>query len=385
MAVANYIAIIRYCDLITKTLDISEPQLKKNIRDQNQQKNISGAYVTFPGYQFRKRLGEPKREELQQQFDQYKSYAPEKTEENPHGFGYSLPDRIKIEYLMIDLEQTRMGIEARHGQKGILERKKLEQTYWEQDKPTYLRQYKARQNRSENVAEETNVNDTEDERNARLEWDALERLEAIGIPTVPAVAMGEKFRMKFRERQSFLLTAELPGGTSLEKQLAADIVLSCNKRIELARRTGYLARRLHTAGLVHRDFYLGHIYAVGDLNGRYRLHLLDLQRVKTGAALYNRWSVKDMTALTTLLPAGANLDAVSYFTRGRIYFSLDANTRISSTLYADEDILLWNGTAISMAWDGSANGLPDEANLDALDVVSEAPLAFSFSLDISAR
>jgi hypothetical protein len=171
MAVANYIAIVRYCDLITKILDISEPQLKKNIRDQIQQKNISGTYVTFPGYQFRERVGEPKLEALQEQLDQYKSYAPEQTEENPHGFGYSLPDRIKIEYLMIDLGQVRTGIEALHGREGILERKKLEQTYWEQDRSGYLRQYKARQNRPEDAAEETNVNDTEDERNARLEWE----------------------------------------------------------------------------------------------------------------------------------------------------------------------------------------------------------------------
>jgi len=133
--------------------------------------------------------------------------------------------------------------------------------------------------------------------NARLEWRAIGELTALGIRTVPPLAMGEKFRVKFWEKSSFLLTAELAGGQSLESLLARGVSMPFAARKELAERVAGLARRLHTAGLSHRDFYLGHIYIAGTLAGSYRLHLLDLQRVRPGARLYNRWSVKDVSAL----------------------------------------------------------------------------------------
>ncbi len=133
--------------------------------------------------------------------------------------------------------------------------------------------------------------------NARLEWEAIELMEMIGIRTVPAVAAGEKLTWRFWEENSFLLTAKLPDGESLEAILGRGERLGYRSREELAQRIGGLARRLHKAGYAHRDFYLGHIYAVGGLAGKYTLHLLDLQRVMRGARLYNHWSLKDMTAL----------------------------------------------------------------------------------------
>jgi len=133
--------------------------------------------------------------------------------------------------------------------------------------------------------------------NARLEWRAIEILTSIGIPNVPAIAMGEKFKNKIFEKTSFIITDELKNGRSLEQILNEGISLSTKDRIRLAERVGRLARKLHLSGLTHRDFYLGHIYVVGSLNGKYKLHLIDLQRVKSGAKIYNRWSVKDISAL----------------------------------------------------------------------------------------
>ena len=135
---------------------------------------------------------------------------------------------------------------------------------------------------------------------------------------IAAVAMGERFSMGIRETQSFLLTAELPHGESIESQLQKGVALSFAKRHELAQRIGQLARKFHTAGYVHRDFYLGHIYAVGDLNKSYKLHLLDLQRVTKGAALYNRWSIKDMTALYF---SSKSIEMISNGDRLRVLFA----------------------------------------------------------------
>ena len=133
--------------------------------------------------------------------------------------------------------------------------------------------------------------------NAKLEWRAIQILSAIGIPNVAAIAMGEKFKNKFFEKSSFIITDKLKDGRSLEQILAEKLSLSPKDKIRLTERVGRLARKLHISGLTHRDFYLGHIYVVGSLEGRYKLHLLDLQRVKYGAKIYNRWSVKDISAL----------------------------------------------------------------------------------------
>ena len=172
MAVANYVAIVRYCDLITKTLVISEPQLKKNIRDNIQKENVSGTFVTFRGSHSRNQTDDPKLEQLQQQLEQYKTSEPEKvTEINPHGFGYRLPERVKIEFLMIHLDQVQKGIENVFAQKNILERKKLEQSYWGQDKDWYVDQYKSRQKKPDDASQESPNDDPQNERYARLEWE----------------------------------------------------------------------------------------------------------------------------------------------------------------------------------------------------------------------
>jgi len=104
-------------------------------------------------------------------------------------------------------------------------------------------------------------------------------------------------RYGFWERGSFIVTAELRGGRPLEALLREGKPLTLEQRVKLARRLGQLARRLHQAGWVHCDFYLGHIYVVGDVRGAYQLHVLDVQRVRRGARIGNRWSLKDITAL----------------------------------------------------------------------------------------
>ncbi len=56
-----------------------------------------------------------------------------------------------------------------------------------------------------------------------------------------------------------------------------------------------LIARLHAAGFVHRDLYLGHLLYEGFQEGKPVLHLIDLQRV-TKKRL-RRWYVKDLAAM----------------------------------------------------------------------------------------
>ena len=132
--------------------------------------------------------------------------------------------------------------------------------------------------------------------NARLEWKAMETCDALGIKNTPFRVFGEKFK-GIREKASFLLTESLPPGKTVEDHLRDGLRLDFRRKKELISRIAHIARRLHTEGYTHKDFYLGHFYVVGDLAGEYQLHLLDLQRLCKGAKLLNRWSLKDITAL----------------------------------------------------------------------------------------
>lgn len=92
-----------------------------------------------------------------------------------------------------------------------------------------------------------------------------------------------------------------------------------------------------------------------------------------------------LTALTAALPAQADIDAIVVISPTSVYFSLDADTFLGGTKYADDDIIFWDGSSFSLAWSGSVNGLPASADIDALDIISESPLEFVFSLDAAAR
>jgi hypothetical protein len=101
----------------------------------------------------------------------------------------------------------------------------------------------------------------------------------------------------------------------------------------------------------------------------------------TGASTF----VNDISGLTSALPPTADINAIDYVTPTNVYFSLDAAAVLSGAgLVQDEDVVNWNGSTFALAWDGSANGLPANADIDALDVIGEGPLVFSFSLDAAA-
>ncbi len=90
-------------------------------------------------------------------------------------------------------------------------------------------------------------------------------------------------------------------------------------------------------------------------------------------------------AMSALIPNNLDIDGLSYMSPTDVYFSLDADTKLSGVSYKDNDIIHWDGSSFSLTWDGEANGLPTNANLDALDIISISPLEFSFSLDADAQ
>ena len=101
----------------------------------------------------------------------------------------------------------------------------------------------------------------------------------------------------------------------------------------------------------------------------------DIAELRVSAA---SWSVA--VDLTTVLPPGCDIDAMTHFPGRGTYFSTAADCQVGAVQLADEDIARWTGTQVVMLFDGSANGLPASADIDALHVVSLTPLELYLSV-----
>lgn len=169
------------------------------------------------------------------------------------------------------------------------------------------------------------------QRNAVTEWQNISAFEKVGIPTVKPIAMGEK-RFLGVELASFILTEELYGAKPLEKLIEAELAgeLSLAKRIwkhSLIRQVAQLARRMHTSGMCHQDFYLGHFF----WSHNDTLYLIDLQRVLRRSKLSRRFIVKDLGQLNYSADCVGNIsrtDRMRFFLHYLDVQSLGAGEKI---------------------------------------------------------
>jgi len=134
-------------------------------------------------------------------------------------------------------------------------------------------------------------------RNALCEWENIQTIRDAGIATVNPVAVGET-RVLGIELASFIVIEELYGAKPLEKVIQEESTedpTGARQRWKrsLIREVARMARRMHTAGMCHQDFYLGHIF----LNGAGDLYLIDLQRVRRYRKVPRRYIVKDLGQL----------------------------------------------------------------------------------------
>lgn len=136
---------------------------------------------------------------------------------------------------------------------------------------------------------------------AGQEWRAIQRLKEVGVPTMTAVAYGERGGNP-ASQHSFIITEELAPTVSLED-------FSANWRDQppppalkraLIAEVARMAGTMHRAGVNHRDFYICHFLlhtdrpvTVSDL----RLSLIDLHRAQTRSHIPVRWRNKDLAGL----------------------------------------------------------------------------------------
>lgn len=143
---------------------------------------------------------------------------------------------------------------------------------------------------------------------ARNEWNALLAFHKAGLPTMTPVALGQS------GVHSFLITEALENCTKLsELEVSWDqrpgpaeaTVPDCTEpgllRRSVVERVARVAQRMHSAGLHHQDFYLGHLLlpnrAVQGEAPVDRIYVIDLGRVRQQRPLSRRWIVKDLAQL----------------------------------------------------------------------------------------
>ena len=134
----------------------------------------------------------------------------------------------------------------------------------------------------------------------RPEWLALQAAANLGIRVPEIVAFGEAGNHQATQH-SFLVTREIAPAISLEEltQDGSQQAISPATRRQLIRGVAEIARRLHSGGLNHRDFYLCHFLLDQPLEKEHgpELSLIDLHRVQQRKRVPRRWLVKDIAGL----------------------------------------------------------------------------------------
>ncbi|THF63146.1 lipopolysaccharide core heptose(I) kinase RfaP [Pseudothauera nasutitermitis] len=134
---------------------------------------------------------------------------------------------------------------------------------------------------------------------AGSEWRAVQTCHALGVPTMTAVAYGERGRGP-AWRESFLVTEAIEPAEDLDAHTRTwrDTPPPPNHKRALIAAVAGITRRLHEGGMNHRDLYLCHFLLCTDAPGDApRLALIDLHRAQIRPATPRRWRDKDLSAL----------------------------------------------------------------------------------------
>ena len=135
---------------------------------------------------------------------------------------------------------------------------------------------------------------------ARNEWRAINRLAQLCVDTMKGVAYGERGLNPIKQT-SFIVTEDLAPCISLEdfceKWATEPPAYSVKKA--LVTRVAEMVRKMHEAGINHRDCYICHFLLqlpFDDLNN-FKLSIIDLHRAQIRAQVPYRWRNKDLVAL----------------------------------------------------------------------------------------
>lgn len=132
---------------------------------------------------------------------------------------------------------------------------------------------------------------------ATNEWEALQKLSSLGVPSLQAVAYGVQGKNPAGQK-SFIITKELSDVVQLDHFLASHS-LTIQQKISLIKKVATIARDMHAAGVNHRDFYLCHfmLKQPWDFLSEPQVFIIDLHRAQIRPKVPQRWLVKDLAGL----------------------------------------------------------------------------------------
>ena len=136
---------------------------------------------------------------------------------------------------------------------------------------------------------------------AGQEWRAIQRLTEAGVPTMTAVAYGERGSNPAAQH-SFIVTEELAPTTDLEQLTLnwAQQPPAARLKRALIAEVAKMVGGMHRAGVNHRDCYICHFLLHTDkavTADDFRLSVIDLHRAQVRSAVPLRWRNKDLAAL----------------------------------------------------------------------------------------
>lgn len=136
---------------------------------------------------------------------------------------------------------------------------------------------------------------------ADREWRAINELTKVGVDTMVGVAYGEKGSNPIK-KTSFIITEDLSPSISLEdycKGWTHNPPAYAIKRM-LIKRVATMVRKMHQAGINHRDCYICHFLLSQPFDGQesnLKLSVIDLHRAQFRDTVPTRWRNKDLIGL----------------------------------------------------------------------------------------
>ncbi len=136
---------------------------------------------------------------------------------------------------------------------------------------------------------------------ADREWNAIHKLREVGVDTMCGAGFGEKGLNPVR-KVSFIITEDLTPTISLEDYCADWPVNPPLPRVKrmIIHRVATMVRKMHQAGINHRDCYICHFLLHLPFEGNedaLKISVIDLHRAQMRAHVPRRWRDKDLIGL----------------------------------------------------------------------------------------
>jgi hypothetical protein len=99
------LAVLQYTNIVCSTENVTGSQLAHIVSRENE--TINAELVRFDSAFFAGTQKEPTEEKVVEHFNEYKMFFPgQVSQENPYGFGYKLPDRVRLEYIALETDNV---------------------------------------------------------------------------------------------------------------------------------------------------------------------------------------------------------------------------------------------------------------------------------------